>query len=99
VYLDGEPIEVGADYIPPPRSVTDAILWNDRSYQDMNDPRFKSRTQHRQYMKEKGVTVTSDFNNEWREKEKQRIEWKQGRDPSRKQDIERVISQLNSRRK
>ena len=98
--VSGEMVEVSFDYTGEPRqSNTDAVLWNDRSYQDMNDPRFKSRTQHRAYMKEKGVTVVSDYTNEWRNAEKQRLEAKKGIDPTRKQDIERAISQLNSRRK
>ena len=99
VQVDGELVEVGPDYTPEPRSVKDSTLWNDRVYQDMGDPRFKSRAQHRAYMREKGVTSTSDYKDEWRVREGQRIKERQGYDPSRRLDVERAISQLNSRRK
>ena len=99
VQIDGELVEVGQDYTSPVLCIPDSVLWNDRAYQDMGDARFSSRSQHRAYMKMKGVTVASDYREEWRNREKSRIEAKKGIDPSRKGDIERAISQLNSRRK
>lgn len=100
VQINGELVEVTPDYEAPRREVsTDAILWNDRSYQDMGDSRFRSRSQHREYMKAKGVTVASDFNNQWRTDEANRIKVRQGYDPSRKEDIARAITQVNSRRR
>lgn len=78
----------------------DSLLWNDRSYQDLGDPRFASRTQHREYMHSRGLTVTSDYKEEWKRAEATRVRFKQeGYDPTRKEDIARAISQLNSRRK
>ena len=99
VSVKGEWVEVSLDYSQAPRTNTDAVLWNDRSYQDANDPRFHSRSSHREYMQQHGLTNPSDFTNEWKQAEKRRVEVKQGIDRSRKQDIERAISQLNSRRK
>ena len=44
-----ELVEVSADFVPDPRN-GEAVLWNDREYQDGNDPRFRSRSQHREFM-------------------------------------------------
>lgn len=93
-----EMVEVSLDYEAPSRQGADGALWNDRAYQDLGDPRFSSRTQHREYMKQNGLTHTSDYREEWKAREKQRIEAKQGKDPSRKEDLHRAIQQLNSRR-
>lgn len=90
-----ELVEITKDNEPESRApIADSILWNDRSYQDMNDPRFKSRTQHRQYMKDRGLTVTGDYTNEWKQREAQRVKAKQGYDPTRKDDIVQAIHKL-----
>ena len=94
----GELIEVGPDYAPAPMANTDAYLWNDRLYQDGNDA-IKSRKQHRDYMRQHGLTTVDDFQGEWKRAEKQRFEGKSGVDPSRRRDISRAISQLNNRRR
>jgi hypothetical protein len=99
IQIDGELVEVMPDYAAPARTITDSVLWNDRAYQDMGDPRFSSRTQHQQYMKRHGVTVSDDFKGQWAKQEAQRIAARAGADPTRRQDVERAISQLNSRRR
>ncbi len=90
-----EPYEVSNDYTPPPRYVSDSILWNDRTYQDGNDPRFSSRSQHRDFMKQHGLTTVDDYKEEWRDREKQRVEVKHGIDPTRRKAIERSIDRIN----
>jgi hypothetical protein len=90
-------VEVGPGFVPEGRSTsnTDAVLWNDRAYQDMGDPRFKSRAQHREYMHARGLTVTSDYTQEWKKSEEQRVRFKQtGHDPSRKRDVIEAIHKL-----
>lgn len=100
VSINGEWVEITKDNEPEPRAQrADSVLWNDRAYQDLGDPRFHSRTQHREYMKQHGVTVAADFKEAWKRSEKKRMEVRQGVDPTRRRDIERAISQLNSRRK
>ena len=95
---NGEPVEVSEDYVLSPRNVDGSVLWNDRAYQDMGDHRFSSRSQHRQYMKERGLTTTDDFlGNYWKDKEAKRIEQMSGVDPSRKQDIVQAIHKLKRR--
>jgi hypothetical protein len=88
VYINGEAVEVSENYVNQ-RSVTaaDSVLWNDRSYQDMADPRFASRSQHREYMKRNGLTTADDFTNTWQAAAKDRERSMQGVDPSRKRDI------------
>lgn len=100
IQIDGELVEVSQDYTPekPDSAKTRGILWNDREYQDMGDPRFSSRAQHREYMKTHGVTTTDDFKGEWKAREAQRVKAAQGYDPTRKEDLVRAINQLNSRR-
>lgn len=93
-----EMVEVSLDYTAPRReSNTDAILWNDRIYQDGRDKRFKTRQQHREYMKRHGLTTVDDYRNHFRKSEEQRIKVRQGYDPTRRADIERAIHQLQSK--
>lgn len=99
VQIDGELVEVAQDWSGPSRQRTDAVLWNDRLYQDANDPRFFSRTQHREYMRRNGVTTTDDFTNSFKEAEKRKIEAKQGVDKTRKQDIVEALRRLDAKRR
>lgn len=91
-------VEVTSDYISVPRQAKDnGVLWNDRDYQDMGDKRFSSRTQHRDYMRQHGLTTADDYKDTWRKNEAQRIKVRQGYDPTRRASIERAIHQLNSK--
>lgn len=84
-------IEVTDDYVGTRGVSTDSILWNDRQYQDMGDPRFTSREQHRQFMKQNGLTTADDYQGQWKKDERRRELALQGHDPSRKQDIAEAI--------
>ena len=92
-----DPIRVDEDYVPPPRN-SDAVLWNDRAYQDLNDPRFTSRSQHREYMRANGLATADDFTETWRAAERARLDAKRGVDPTRRADIARAIDQHNRRK-
>jgi hypothetical protein len=94
IYRGCEAIEVGDDYVPDARSVQDSILWNDRAYQDMGDPRFASRKQHQEYMKQQGLTTASDYHQQWRKQEEQRNKVNSGYDPSRKEHVSKAIHKL-----
>lgn len=96
VYVGEEAIEVGADYIPVPRdaAATAGILWNDRAYQDMQDPRFASRTQHREFMKINNLATVDDFSNTWKRTEKARIDSRHGIDPRRRQNIGEAVQRV-----
>ena len=89
---DGEPYEVGADYVQPvDKTAGDAILWSDRAYQDMGDPRFQSRTSHRLYMKQNNLTTADDFKGEWAGAAKRREEIQKGTDPQRREQIAHAL--------
>lgn len=94
----GDPVEVGLDYNPEPRN-NDAVLWNDRIYQDANDPRYSSRAAHRAYMKQHGLTTMDDYKGEWAAAEKKRQAAFQGIDPNRRQQIAQAMDRVASRRK
>lgn len=102
VYVDGEAIEVTQDYVAPTRgggASGDAALWNDRIYQDGGDPRFSSRAQHRDYMRQHGLTTVDDFTNTWREAERKRLDFREtGRDPSRRPDMVAALQKLLCKR-
>ena len=88
---DGVAHEVSEDYEQP---LPDAgrFLWNDREYQDMNDPRFSSRSQHRQFMRDNNLSTMDDYKNEWAEAAKRRAEhYTTGRDLSRAHDVARAL--------
>ena len=90
VQVNGELIEVSPDYAPEPRR-TDAVLWNDRAYQDMNDARFRSRTQHREYMKQHNLTTVDDFAQHDQREAKRREDFYRGIDHERRADIARAM--------
>ena len=99
VQIDGELVEVGADYAP--ESATGArdsgALWNDRSYDGLratDGADISSRTKHREYMKVNGLTTVDDFSSQWARQQKQRQEYMTRGGSIRKADIERAISQL-----
>lgn len=98
VQINGELIEVGSDYEPPPRDAARqaGLLWNDRAYQDANDPRFSSRTQHREFMKANGLTTVDDFKETWRNAEKRRVESRAGIDPTRRRVIEESFRKVSA---
>lgn len=95
IQVNGELVEVSRDYAPPPRGA-DEVLWNDRSYQDACDPRFSSRTQHREYMKRKGLTTIDDFKQHFASAAKQRAEFfTTGKDASRREDVARALEKAH----
>lgn len=99
VQIKGELYEVEEDYESPARgggTSGDAALWNDRTYQDGNDPRFSSRTQHRDYMRRHGLTTADDFRDQWRKDEARRVARRNGTatDPSIKRDVVNTIRKL-----
>jgi hypothetical protein len=99
VQIDGELVEVTPDYVAPPRIRGDSLLWNDRLYQDDGDPRYNSRSQHREYMRRNNLTTIDEMHGEWRAAERRRLEIRQGKDPSTKRDLIESIQKLQQRRR
>jgi len=98
VYRGSEAIEVPLDYTPEPAN-TDGVLWNDRLYQDDNDPRYASRSQHREFMRRNGLTTMDDYTNYWKTTEKQRQAIREGRDPTRINHVVEAFNRHATRRK
>jgi hypothetical protein len=95
----GELVEVGGDYVAGPRANTDAVLWNDRAYQDIGDPRFTSRSTHREYMRANGLTLADDYKGEWAKNLGERAAIKKGaalRDGSRAGDVARALDAVRN---
>jgi hypothetical protein len=96
-------IEVSADYEPPPRSVTDAALWNDRHYDGLastDGVAIDSRSKHREYMRTRGLTTADDFTGEWGQAAQRRADYfmgKKGTGAVGRDDIGRAIHQLEEK--
>ena len=91
---DGSLVEVTGGSRPVRRD--DSALWNDRSYQDAGDPRFNSRTTHRQYMRDHGLTTADDYAGTWDRAAKDRAAfYTNAPDPARRGDVERAASMVN----
>ena len=91
VQVKGELVEVSLDYQSEPRNA-DSVLWNDRAYQDMNDPRFSSRSEHREYMRRHGLSTADDYTEYWAKKARERAEFYRGADPERKTDLAKAFT-------
>lgn len=101
VYVDGVAYEVGKDAVPVPQNthVTDGILWGDRHYADVKGPNgedLSTRTKHRTFMKDNGLTTADDFTESWKKQAEKRAEYyttgKHG--AVSREHIERAIHQL-----
>ena len=95
-------IEVTSEYTPESRN-SDATLWNDRSYDGLratDGTDISSRSKHREYMKQMGYTTVDDFQKTWDKAAQQRAEYyTEGPRQEVRQDLLRIIEQLQSRRK
>ena len=81
-----------------PGLATHNPLAGDRHYEGMRAPDgadISTRTKHRAYMKEHGLTTADDYRGEWAQAAKARAAWTAGDDPTRRADIERTIAQLD----
>ena len=97
-------VEVTDDYEPPLRTVTDAALWNDRSYDGMqatDGTPINTRTKHREYMRINNLTTVDDFKNTWAQERKRRDAYfsgQRGAGAVKREDIARAIAQLERKR-
>lgn len=95
VQIDGVLYDKADGYEAESRAVKgDTAMWNDREYQDMGDPRFNSRSSHREFMKRNNLTTIDDMSGVWKSNEYARNQAKAGIDPSRKQDINRAMQKV-----
>ena len=104
VYIKGEAIEVSTDYVPEPKA-SHHPLSGDRHYDGLrtvDGVNISTRTKHRQYMKDHGVTVADDYKGEWAKAAEKRAEHYTtgaGDRRERRAQIERALyDHLNKRR-
>jgi len=91
IQINGELVEVGPGFRAPVQN-HDALLWNDRSYQDVGDSRFASRSQHREFMKRTGLTTIDDFKQQnQREAERRAAFYRGAPDETRRADVARAM--------
>ena len=95
--------EVTDDHVPLLRSVTDAALWNDRSYDGLaatDGTPINSRTKHREYMKANNLTTLDDFQGELASARQHRDDYYTGKKGTvTRQDVARAIAQLEQRQR
>jgi len=76
----------------------DGLLYNDRIYDGLradDGSDISSRTRHRDYMRQRGLTTMDDFKGEWEKARQQRDDYFTGkRGTITRSDIERAIHQL-----
>lgn len=54
-----------------------------------------TRTKHRAYMKERGLTTADDYRDEWKRAAQERERIREGTDPTRRADVERAFAQVH----
>jgi putative FmdB family regulatory protein len=72
-------------------------LASDRAYEGLrtlDGVDVSSRTKHRQYMKERGLTTADDYRDEWKRAGECRARALAGEDPTRRDDLARSIAKL-----
>jgi hypothetical protein len=101
---DGTLVEVSTNYVPE-TSPDSGILWGDRHYDGLRTAEgvdISTRTKHREYMRAKGVTHSSDFKEEWTSARKQRDDFftTGGDHKARREAVARALHEaVNGRRK
>ena len=94
-----ELIEVSADYVPD-MTPDSGALWGDRHYDGLratDGTDISTRTKQREYMRRRGLADAGDFKGEWNQAATRRADFFEGRDPTRKGDVCRAISQLKGK--
>lgn len=79
-----------------PTNALSFALAGDRHYEGLRGPNGEdigSRTKHREFMKQSGLTTVDDFRGHFKQAEKKRAEYRQGtfKDPDLRQDITRQV--------
>ena len=103
IYINGEAHEVSQDYVPPPRHVP---VVGDRHYDGLtatDGTPIDTRTKHREYMRQRGLTTADDYTGEWQKaaEYRERVfteggDWKDKKE--RREQIERAMHEVSKRR-
>ncbi len=94
-------VEVTPDYEQPGRDDARNRLASDAIYEGLqatDGTDISTRTKHRAYMRERGLTTVDDFTDTWKQAAEKRADLFEGRKGSvSKDDIGRAIHQLETR--
>jgi len=98
IYINGEAIEVTADYSPQARDAANFVV-GDSHYDGLRSPRgdqadISTRTKHREYMKRHGLATADDFKETWAKAAEKRGDFFAGKDPSRVNDVVRAVEKV-----
>lgn len=101
IQIDGELVEVTADYTPPPSTDAKNYVAGDRHYDGLRSPRsdhedISTRTKHREYMRRNGLTTADDYKETWAKAAEERKRFMDGVDPNRAKDISRAIEMVRN---
>jgi hypothetical protein len=81
-------------FTEPPLAIDSGALWGDEGYRGQratDGTMIDTRTKHRDYMKQRGLTTIDDYTDHFAQAEKARERHYRGEDPQRVQDIIRAI--------
>lgn len=96
---DAKRLVDASTYQPPPQAVNAPILAG-RFYENtaaIDGTDIGSRAKHRRYMKEHGLTIASDYTNQWKRDEEKRKAAREGHIPSktRREALERAMYRIS----
>lgn len=79
------------------------VLWGDLHYANITGPMgedLSTRSKHRAFMREKGLSMACDWTNEWSDAAKKREDFLTtgGDHKARREHVERAIYELNNRK-
>jgi hypothetical protein len=97
-----EVFEKGAEH-EAARGNDAGVLWGDLHYANITGPMgedLSTRSKHRAYMKEKGLSMVCDWTNEWETARKKREEHLTtgGDHKARREQVERAMYELSNRK-
>lgn len=78
-----------------PSRAMDNPLAGDRAYaglRTLDGVDVSTRTKHRAYMKERGLTTADDYREEWKQAAERRAQEMAGVDPTRREDVARALA-------
>lgn len=94
IFIDGELVDV-TDAPPPALRVDSGALWTDKGYTNLratDGTPIDTRTKHREYMKQRGITTIDDYTQHFERTAKERDAfYTNAPDPQRAYDIARAM--------
>lgn len=99
----GEMAEVTLDYAPPRPDQANYHIMGDKHYGNLrasDGVDISTRTKHREYMKQRGLSLAADYPETWKKAAEKRAEYFKGIDPTRRAEVARALfNEVHKRRK